>query len=133
VIDAIGDSGVGIGIISAYHYAESHKSAENKAYTAAYAKAYPKDRPNAMSVAGYDGMQLIAEVLKKNNGNADADKFIEAAKGMKWMSPRGPVSIDPTTRDVVQTVYIRKLERMGNKLQNIEFDQVAEQKDPGKP
>jgi branched-chain amino acid transport system substrate-binding protein len=133
VIDAIGDSGVGIGIISAYHYAESHKSAENKAYTAAYAKAYPKDRPNAMSVAGYDGMQLIAEVLKKNNGNADADKFIEAAKGMKWMSPRGPVSIDPTTRDVVQTVYIRKLERVGNKLQNIEFDQVAEQKDPGKP
>jgi branched-chain amino acid transport system substrate-binding protein len=85
-----------------------------------------------MSVGGYDGMHLIAEVLKKTNGNTDADKFIEAAKGMKWISPRGPVMIDPVTRDIVQTIYIRKVEKVDGKLQNIEFDQVADFKDPGK-
>ena len=130
VLDAIGDSA--LGVINAFHYAEAHKSPENKAYTEAYAKAYPKDRPNFMSVAGYDGMRLIAETLKKTGGDADAEKFIAAARGMKWISPRGPVEIDPATRDIVQTVYIRKVEKVGGKLQNIEFDQVAEFKDPGK-
>jgi branched-chain amino acid transport system substrate-binding protein len=77
-------------------------------------------------------MHPIAEVLKKTGGNADAEKFAEAAKGMKWMSPRGPVSIDPATRDIVQTIYIRKTERVAGKLQNVEFDQVNEFKDPGK-
>ncbi len=130
ILDAIGDAA--LGVVSSDHYAESHKSPENKAYTEAYAKAYPNDRPNYMSVGGYDGMHLIMEVLKKTNGNTDADKFMEAAKGMKWISPRGPVSIDPATRDIVQTIYIRKVERVGGKLQNIEFDQLADQKDPGK-
>ena len=130
VLDAMGDPA--LGVITSFHYAESHKSAENKAYTEAYAKAYPKDRPNFMSVAGYDGMHLIDEALKKTGGDADGDKFIAAARGMKWMSPRGPVMIDPATRDIVQTVYIRKVEKVGGKLQNVEFDQVPEFKDPGK-
>jgi branched-chain amino acid transport system substrate-binding protein len=85
-----------------------------------------------MSVGGYDGMHLIAEVLKKTGGDASGDKFIEAAKGMKWTSPRGPVSIDPATRDIVQTVYIRKVTKVAGKLQNVEFDQVNDFKDPGK-
>lgn len=131
VLDAIGDSA--LGVINSFHYAEAHKSPENQAFTAAYAKAYPKDRPNFMAAGGYDGMQLIAEVLKKTGGNANADKFIEAAKGMKWMSPRGPVRIDPATRDIVQTVYIRKVTKVGGKLQNVEFDQIPDFKDPGKP
>jgi len=130
VLDALGDPA--LGVITSFHYAEAHKSPENKAYTDAYAKAYPKDRPNFMSVAGYDGMHLIAEVLKKTGGNADGDAFVAAARGMKWMSPRGPVQIDPATRDIVQTVYIRKVEKVGGKLQNVEFDQVPEFKDPGK-
>ncbi len=130
ILDAIGDAA--LGVVSSDHYAESHKSPENKAYTEAYAKAYPNDRPNYMSVGGYDGMHLIMEALKKTNGNTDADKFMEAAKGMKWVSPRGPISIDPATRDIVQTIYIRKVERVGGKLQNVEFDQLADQKDPGK-
>ena len=130
ILDAIGDAA--LGVVSSDHYAESHKSPENKAYTEAYAKAYPNDRPNYMSVGGYDGMHLILEALKKTNGNTDADKFMEAAKGMKWVSPRGPISIDPATRDIVQTIYIRKVERVGGKLQNVEFDQLADQKDPGK-
>lgn len=130
ILEAIGDAA--LGLITSFHYSEAHKSPENKAYTEAYYKAYPKDRPNFMSMGGYDGMHLIAEVLKKTGGNADAEKFVEAAKGMKWTSPRGPVSIDPATRDIVQTIYIRKVERVAGKLQNVEFDQVNEFKDPGK-
>lgn len=130
IIDAMGDSA--LGLTTSFHYSEAHKSPENKAYTEAYYKAYPKDRPNYMSVAGYDGMHLIAEVLKKTNGNTDGDKFVEAAKGMSWVSPRGKISIDPATRDIVQTVYIRKTEKLAGKLQNVEFDQVADFKDPGK-
>ena len=130
ILGALGDSA--LGLITSFHYSEAHKSPENKAYTEAYYKAYPKDRPNFMSVGGYDGMRLIAEVLKKTNGDASADKFIEAAKGMKWTSPRGPVSIDPATRDIVQNIYIRKTEKVDGKLQNVEFDQVNDFKDPGK-
>ena len=130
ILEAIGDSA--LGLITSFHYSEAHNSPENKTYTEAYYKAYPKDRPNFMSIGGYDGMHLIAEVLKKTNGNTDADKFIEAAKGMKWVSPRGPVSIDPATRDIVQNIYIRKVEKVNGKLQNVEFDHVADFKDPGK-
>jgi len=120
IIDAIGDAA--LGLITSFHYSEAHKSPENAAYVAAY----------AMSVGGYDGMHLIAEVLNKTGGDASAEKFIEAAKGMKWISPRGPVSIDPATRDIVQMIYIRKVEKVGGKLQNVEFDQVPDFKDPGK-
>jgi branched-chain amino acid transport system substrate-binding protein len=130
ILDAIGDSAVGL--VTSFHYSEAHKSPENKAYTEAYYKAYPNDRPNFMSVGGYDGMHLIAEVLKKTNGSTDAEKFVEAAKGMKWTSPRGVISIDPATREIVQTIYIRKVERVGGKLQNVEFDNIPDFKDPGK-
>jgi branched-chain amino acid transport system substrate-binding protein len=130
ILEAIGDSA--LGLVTAFHYSEAHKSPENKAYTEAYYKAYPNDRPNFMSIGGYDGMHLIAEVLKKTNGNTDAEKFVEAAKGMKWTSPRGAISIDPATRDIVQTIYIRKVERVAGKLQNVEFDNIPDFKDPGK-
>jgi len=130
ILDAVGDPA--LGIYTAFHYSDVHKSPENKAFTDAYAKAYPKDRPNFMAVAGYDGMHLIAEALKKTGGSADADKFIAAAKGMSWVSPRGKITIDPETRDIVQTVYIRKVEKVGGKLANVEFDQVVDVKDPGK-
>ncbi|HTP97843.1 MAG TPA: ABC transporter substrate-binding protein [Casimicrobiaceae bacterium] len=130
ILDAYGDSV--LGIITSFHYSDTHNSPENKAYVAAYAKAYPKDRPNFMSVAGYDGMALIAEVLKKTGGSTDAEKFVAAAKGLSWMSPRGKITIDPATRDIVQTVYIRKVEKAGGKLVNNEFDNVGEVKDPGK-
>jgi len=130
ILDAIGDSA--LGLITSFHYSEAHKSPENQAYVAAYYKAYPKDRPNFMSVGGYDGMHLIGAVLAKTGGSTDADKFVDAAKGMKWTSPRGPISIDPATRDIVQNIYIRKTERVDGKLQNVEFDQVDNFKDPGK-
>lgn len=131
VLDAIGDPA--LGVTNSFHYSEAHPSPENRAYTEAYYKAYPSSRPNFMSVAGYDGMRLIDATLKKTGGSAEGDKFIAAARGMKWISPRGPVSIDPVTRDIVQTIYIRKVERVGGKLQNVELDQVPEFRDPGKP
>ena len=130
IIDSIGDAA--LGLVTAFHYSPAHPSPENKAYVAAYEKAYPGDRPNYMSIGGYDGMQLIDKVLQKTGGDASADKFVEAAKGLSWISPRGPVSIDPETRDIVQTIYIRKVEKVDGKLQNVEFDKVENFKDPGK-
>lgn len=130
ILDAEGEPA--LGIITAFHYSEAHPSPENKAYVTAYQKAYPGSRPNFMSTAGYDGMHLIAAVLEKTHGSTDAEKFIDAAKGMKWISPRGPVMIDPATRDIVQTVYIRKVEKVGGHLQNVEFDSIPDVKDPGK-
>ena len=84
------------------------------------------------SIGGYDGMHLIYEALKKTGGNADGDALIAAAKGMKWESPRGPMSIDPETRDIVQTVYFRRVEKVGNEIVNVEFDKVENVKDPVK-
>lgn len=130
IIDAFGDAA--LGLVTTFHYAEAHKSPENASFTAAYAKAYPKDRANFMAVGGYDGMRLIDLALKKTGGSAEGDKFIAAAKGLSWVSPRGPVTIDAATRDIVQTVYVRKVERVGGKLQNIEFDSFPNFADPGK-
>lgn len=130
VLDGVGDNA--LGIVNSLQYSEAHNSPENKAYVAAYYKAYPKDRPNYMSVSGFDGMQLIAKVLEKTGGDATGDKFLAAARGMAWTSPRGPISIDPVTRDIVQTIYIRKVEKVAGKLQNVEFENVPNFKDPGK-
>jgi branched-chain amino acid transport system substrate-binding protein len=85
-----------------------------------------------MSVGGYDGMHLIYEALKKTGGKADGESLINAAKGMAWESPRGPMSIDPETRDVIQTIYIRRVEKVGGNLVNVEFDKVENVKDPVK-
>ncbi|NYT65497.1 ABC transporter substrate-binding protein [Alcaligenaceae bacterium] len=130
VLDAMGDAA--LGVTTSFHYSEAHDSPENLAYTQAYAAAYPKNRPNFMSVSGYDGMHLIMETLKKTQGDASADAFIAAAKGSSWISPRGRITIDPETRDIIQTVYIRKVENINGKLQNVEFDHIADVKDPGK-
>ncbi|HEX2530083.1 MAG TPA: ABC transporter substrate-binding protein [Burkholderiaceae bacterium] len=130
VIDAMGDAS--IGLITSFHYSQVHNSSENKAFTAAYLKANPKDRPNFIAAAAYDGMHLIYQALEKTKGDSSADAFMAAVKGMKWTSPRGPVMIDPQTRDIVQTVYIRKVEKVNGVLQNVEFDKFADVKDPGK-
>lgn len=130
VLDAMGDNA--LGMITSFHYSQVHESPENKAFTAAYAKAYPSDRPNFMAVAAYDGMHMIYQALEQTKGDASADAFMAAVKGMKWESPRGPIEIDPQTRDIIQNVYIRKVERVDGVLQNVEFDKVEAVKDPGK-
>jgi branched-chain amino acid transport system substrate-binding protein len=120
-----------LGMITSHHYSAAHPSPENKAYVDAFGKANNGMRPNFMSVGGYDGMHLIYEALKKTNGVTDGEKVVEAMKGMAWTSPRGPMSIDPATRDVVQNVYIRRCEMVDGKLYNVEFDKIENFKDPG--
>ncbi|HEX7386209.1 MAG TPA: ABC transporter substrate-binding protein [Castellaniella sp.] len=130
LIDASGDAA--LGMITSFHYSQAHDSPENKAFVAAYKKAYPKDRPNFVAVAGYDGMHLIYKALEATKGDSSAPAFMAAVKGMQWVSPRGPVEIDPQTRDIIQNVYIRKVERVDGVLQNVEFDTFKAVKDPGK-
>jgi branched-chain amino acid transport system substrate-binding protein len=131
VLEAMGDPT--LGLITSFHYSAAHNSPENAAFKKAFAEVNgDKLRPNFMAAAGYDGMAAIYEALKKTGGSTDADKLIAAMKGMKIASPRGPIMIDPETRDVVQTVYIRKVEKVGGGLYNVEFDKFPDQKDPGK-
>ena len=131
VLEAMGEPT--LGLITSFHYSAAHNSPENAAFKKAYAEANgDKLRPNFMAAAGYDGMAAIYEALKKTGGSTDADKLVAALKGMKLNSPRGPIMIDPETRDVVQTVYIRKVEKTGGGLYNVEFDKFPDQKDPGK-
>jgi branched-chain amino acid transport system substrate-binding protein len=120
-----------IGAVTAHIYSAAHPSQMNKDYVAAFEKAY-NFRPNFMSVGGYDGMHLIYEALKKTGGSTDGDKLMAAIKGMKWESPRGPISIDPDTRDITQNVYIRKVEKVNGNLYNVEFATFEAVKDPGK-
>ena len=131
VLQAMGEPT--LGLITSFHYSAAHDSPENKAFLKAYVEANgTKLRPNFMACAGYDGMAAIAEALKKTGGSTEPEAFLAALKGMKLMSPRGPIMIDPETRDIVQTVYIRRVEKVDGILYNIEFDKFPDVKDPGK-
>ncbi len=130
VIDALGDDAVGV--ITTHHYSAAHDSPENKAFLAAYASIDPNHRPNFMAVGGYDAMALIYSTVRQLNGNMDPDKAMAIIKGAKLVSPRGPISIDPDTRDVIQNVYVREVKRQNGKLYNVEFATIANVKDPGK-
>ena len=131
--DILNDMGdVALGTITTHHYSAAHDSPENKAFVEAFRKANNGMRPNFMAVGGYDGMHLIYEALKKTNGATAGDALVGAMKGMSWTSPRGPVSIDPQTRDIIQNVYVRKVEKVGGELFNVEFATIANVKDPVK-
>lgn len=129
-LNGMGD--VVIGVINAHNYSANHDSALNKQYVEAFKKANAGMRPNFMSVGGYDGMALIYGALKKTNGNTDGEKLVAAMKGMAWESPRGPISIDPDTRDIIQNIYIRKVGKVGGELYNVEFATIPNVKDPVK-
>jgi branched-chain amino acid transport system substrate-binding protein len=129
LLEAIGPAA--LGVVSSHHYSAAHDSPENKAYVEAFMRANNGLRPNFMSVGGYDGMHVIYEALKKVGPAAGGEKLVEAMKGLAWVSPRGPMSIDPATRDVVQTIYIRRCEMVNGKLWNVEFDRIENVKDPG--
>ena len=129
LLEAIGPPA--LGAITSHHYSAAHDSPENRAYVEAFMKANEGKRPNFMSVNGYDGMHVIYETLRKTGGNATGGELVEAAKGLAWVSPRGSMSIDRETRDVVQNIYIRRCEMKDGKLWNVEFDKVENVKDPG--
>ncbi|MEI6204974.1 MAG: ABC transporter substrate-binding protein, partial [Enhydrobacter sp.] len=129
-LNGMGDAVVGV--INAHNYSANHNSALNKSFVEGFKKANSGMRPNFMAVGGYDGMHLIYEALKKTNGDTDGTKLMAAIKGMAWESPRGPISIDPETRDIVQNIYIRKVQKVDGELYNVEFDTIANVKDPVK-
>jgi branched-chain amino acid transport system substrate-binding protein len=129
ILNSLGDPA--LGVISGYHYSAAHDSPENKAFVDDFKKLNGGVRPNFMAVGGYDGMHVLYESLKKTNGG-EGQALIDAVKGMSWTSPRGPVSIDPQTRDIIQNVYMRKVERVGGELYNVEFETITNVKDPVK-
>ncbi|MFZ6845290.1 ABC transporter substrate-binding protein [Undibacterium sp. RuTC16W] len=131
VLPAMGD--ITSGVITTFHYSAAHKSPENLAFLKNFAAANPGvGRPSFMAVAAYDGMAAIYEVIRKLNGKIDGDQAMDILKNIQINSPRGPIAIDPQTRDIVQTVYVRKVEKVGDEFYNVEFDQFTNQKDPGK-
>jgi len=129
LLNGMGDAA--LGTVTAHMYSAAHPSATNKEFVAAYKKAF-NERPGFLAVSGYDGIHLIYEALKKTGGKTDGDALIEAMKGMKWESPRGPISIDPETRDIVQNIYIRKVEKVDGEPYNVEFQTFDAVKDVGK-
>ena len=130
ILNGFGDAA--LGVVTSHHYSAAHPSATNKAFVEAFGKANAGMRPNFMGVAGYDGMALIYAALDKTKGVTDGDALIAAMKGASWESPRGPISIDPDTRDIIQTIYVRKVERQNGELWNVEFDKIDSVKDPVK-
>jgi branched-chain amino acid transport system substrate-binding protein len=131
VLQAMGEPT--LGIISSHHYSAAHDSPENRAFVKAFrAVGQGLDRPNFMAVGGYDGMAAIADVVKQLGDRIDPDKAMEILRHEKMTSPRGPIHIDPATRDIVQTVYIRRVEKRDGQYWNIEFDKFPDVKDPGK-
>jgi len=129
LLNAMGDSV--IGTVTAHMYSAYHPSPLNKDYVAAMRKANNL-RPNFMSVGGYDGMHLVYAALAKTQGKTGGDALVAAMKGMAWESPRGPIAIDPDTRDIVQNVYMRRVEKVEGELYNVEFETFPAVKDPGK-
>jgi branched-chain amino acid transport system substrate-binding protein len=129
ILNSMGD--VAVGVVTSHHYSAAHPSPANKKFVEAFMKANNNLRPNFMAVGGYDGMRLIYEAAKKTKG-AGGDALLAAMKGQIFESPRGPIFIDAQTRDVVQNVYIRKVEKKDGQLYNVEFDVIKDVKDPGK-
>ena len=123
----MGDISLGIITVSDYDY--NHQSPMNKEFVKTYNAEFHRN-PDFFSIGGYDGAHLIYAALAKTGGKADGNSLIAAAKGMSWESPRGPIMIDPETRDIVQTVYIRRVEKVGNELLNVEIAAVPNVKDP---
>jgi branched-chain amino acid transport system substrate-binding protein len=128
-VKAMGE--LALGRISGWHYDYNLKGKVNEAFVKAFNAEF-KRNPDFFAVGGYDGMHLIYEALKKTGGKADGDSLIAAAKGLKWESPRGPVSIDPATREMIQNIYIRKVEKVGGAIVNVAFETMKDVKDPSK-
>lgn len=131
--DQLNDMGDGaLGVVTSHHYSAAHPSAMNKKFVEAFSKANKGLRPNFMAVGGYDGMRVIYEALRTSKGQGGGDALLEAMKGQIFESPRGKIFIDAQTRDIVQDVYLRKVEKKDGQLYNVEFDVIKDVKDPGK-
>ena len=131
--DILNDMGeVAVGVVTSHHYSAAHKSPLNQKFVEAFGKANKGLRPNFMAVGGYDGMRVIYEALKTTKGAGGGEALLAAMKGQVFESPRGPIFVDAQSRDIVQNVYIRKVEKVGGQLYNVEFETIKDVKDPGK-
>jgi branched-chain amino acid transport system substrate-binding protein len=119
-----------LGAVTAHHYSADHDSPENKAFVEAFKAANGGLRPNFMAVGAYDAMALVYQALEKTKGDTSGEALLAAMKGASWISPRGPVSIDPETRELIQNMYVRKVEKKNGELYNVEFETIPNVKDP---
>ena len=125
--DILNDMGDAVlGAITSHHYSAAHDSAENRTFADAFRGVAPNMRQNFMAVGGFDGMHLVAEMMKRTNGSDDGERLLAAGKGLSWTSPRGPVTIDAESRDIVQDMYIRRTERRDAQIWNIEFETIRQ-------
>jgi branched-chain amino acid transport system substrate-binding protein len=128
ILNNMGDSA--LGIVTSYPYSASHPSALNKKFVEEFKKANKGRRPNIVAVLGYDGTRVIYEALKKTGGKGGGDALLAGMKGQIFESPRGQIYIDANTRDIVQSVYIRKVEKVNGELYNMEFEEHKDVRDP---
>ncbi len=129
-LKTIGDGG--IGFLTTQNYDYYLQNPLNKKFVKDYQAEFHRT-PDIFSIGGYDGMHLIYAALEKTKGNTDGEALIAAAKGMSWQSPRGPITINPKTRDIVQTIYIRRVEKTADGLRNVVIDTIPNVEDPGNP
>ncbi|MCD2512579.1 ABC transporter substrate-binding protein [Comamonas endophytica] len=123
--DAIGDKGQGV--VTSYPYSMRHASPLNQQFVAGFQQIAPghSSRPTIMAVSAYDGMAALYAALKKTGGKSDGPALMQAFKDLAWESPRGPVRLDAQTRDIVQTHYIRRYEKVGAEFGNTEIGKVG--------
>jgi branched-chain amino acid transport system substrate-binding protein len=131
ILNSMGDTA--LGVISSHTYSAAHDSDVNRKFVEGYKKLNGR-RPNIVATYAYDGIHLVYEALKKTNGDTDGEKMVAAMKGAAWESPRGPVRVDPETRDLVQNVYVRRAERMADgEVYSVEIATIPNTKDPTRP
>jgi len=130
-LPALGDAA--LGMLTTFHYAISHDSPENKLFTAAAEKAIGNPAElNFPAVGAYDGMHVIYKMIEATGGKQDAQKAVDAVKGLSWVSPRGPVTIDPESRHITQNIYLREVAKGDDgKYINKEIQTFEKQGDPG--
>ena len=128
LLNSMGDSV--LGMVTSHDYSADHDSPENKAFVEIFKKVNNNMRPNMMAVAAYDGMDVIYRALTTTKGDANGQKLVDAMKGQKWMSPRGPMEIDAATREAIPPMFIRRVERKNGELYNVEFEATGPIKDP---
>jgi branched-chain amino acid transport system substrate-binding protein len=125
---------IALGVNSASNYSAAADRPQNKAFLAAWKRDYGDQLvPNPFSVQGWDGMAAIYDVVKATKGKFTGDQAMALLSHWKNPdSPRGPIAIDPETRDIVQNVYIRKVDKVDGHYANVEFVTFEQVKDPWK-
>jgi branched-chain amino acid transport system substrate-binding protein len=130
ILNGMGDPA--LGIMTSHFYSAAHDSAVNHAFVDSFGKANGGMRPNFMAVGGFDAMGMVHRALDKTGGDTDGEAMVNAMKGLSFESPRGPITVDPNTRELTMNVYIRRVERRDGQLWNIETETFPAVADPAK-